>query len=520
MLKKYSIFLLVFIMVSTLLLSGCGSPPAEVEEPNNSEAETTLESGSMIEGGNVVVRIEQDIDSLDPHLSAASGTEEIIFNIYEGLIKPNEKGELCPAVAESYEVAEEGLKYTFKLREGIKFHNGEAVTVDDVKFTFDRLMGVGEEKPLSSIFNVVKSIETQGEDTVIFTLSDVDASFLSNLNVAILPESNKEQFATDPIGTGPFKLVEYLPEQRVVLEKFEDYWDDKLPHIDSVEFRILPDLEAALLSFRAGEIDIFPRLPNDRVAELGSDVNTVQGLSNMVQLMALNNAVEPFNDLKVRQAINYAVDVDEIIEAVSFGYGAKLGSNMSPVMAVYYKEGLENTYNLDIEKAKKLLEEAGYPNGFNTTVSIPSNYQFHVDTGQVIVQQLAKIGIEAEIELVEWGVWLERIYKNRDYNMTIIAFTGKLDPNKILYRYKSDYASNFVNFNNPVYDKIIEDALVEIDQEKRADLYKQAQEILVDESASVYIMDPEFSVAMNNKLDGYKIYPIYVQDMANIRFTK
>lgn len=519
-------FFLLSIGLLVLFGAACGQEDSqtggETQTPDNPQSQAVDQEGADEQqgGGSVVVAVPQDPDSLDPHLSSASGTYEMMFNVFEGLLKPDQEGNVYPALAEDYQVSEDGLTYTFTLRSGVKFHNGQPLTVEDVRYTFERLMGTHTGEPLTSAFDNVASIETPDERTVVFTLSEVDTSFLTSLTREILP-ANYDKQGEHPIGTGPFQFVEYLPEQRLVLKKFEEYWVEDVPYLDRVEFRIFPDGEAALLSFRAGEIDMYPRIGNERIEELDPEkFNVVQGMQNMVQLMTMNMAREPFDDVRVRQAINYAIDVDEIIDTVAFGYGTKLGSNMSPVMSTYYQEGLEDTYNQDLDKAKQLLAEAGYENGFQTTISVPSNYQFHVDTAQVIAAHLKQVGIDANIELVEWGVWLERIYRGRDYEMTIIGLTGKLDPHQVLVRYASDYAANFYNFQNERYDELIEMATKEVEPEKRAELYKEAQRILTDEAAAVYIMDPNFTVAMKKNLEGYTLYPLYIQDMSTIYYTE
>jgi len=238
----------------------------------------------------------------------------------------------------------------------------------------------------------------------------------------------------------------------------------------------------------------------------------------MVQLMAMNLDRTPFSDIAVRQAINLAIDKDEIIDLVANGYGTKLGSNMSPIMEKYYQEGLEDYYETDLDKSKRLLTEAGYPSGFKTKITVPSNYQFHIDTAQVIAEQLKKVGIQADIELVEWGVWLDRVYAGRDYEMTIIGLTGKLSAYDILKRYLSDYPRNFFNYSNSEYDKLVNSAIMQTDIDRKAELFKNAQRVLTEEAVAVYIMDPNFIVALAPDLFGYTVYPLYVQDMSTLYY--
>lgn len=499
------------------------SPSASAGAPSGDGGKTEPDNtgaGGKKEGGNVVVVIPQDLDYLDPQLAVAAGTSEVLFNIFEGLLKPNEKGELYPAVAESYEISPDGLTYTFKLRSGVKFHNGQAVTSADVKFSYDRLAGIGTGKPLSTAFGSVQSIEAPDPSTVVIKLKENNSSFLTALTAAIIP-NGYENSNKQPVGTGPFKFKEYLPGQRLVVEKFADYYVKGVPSLDQVEFRIVTDPEAALLALKSGEVDIYPRIGTEKLEELDDAAYTkLSAPQNLVQLMTFNIARKPFDDIRVRQAINYAVDKDEIIQGVALGKGTKLGSNISPVLEKYYQPGLEDTYPTDIDKAKSLLAEAGYKDGFETTLSVPSNYQFHVDTAQVIAQQLEKIGIKVKIETVEWAVWLDRIYKGRDYDLTIIGLDGKLNPYDILNKYLSDARNNFFNYKSEAFDETLKAAVKEIDDAKQVELYKKAQTILAQDAAAVYIMDPNLNVALSNKLAGYKQYPLYVQDLSTVYFTE
>ncbi|MDK2946533.1 ABC transporter substrate-binding protein [Geotoga petraea] len=476
--------------------------------------------GEAIYGGEVVVAIPQDPDYLDPHRAAASGTYEIMFNVFEGLLKPDSNGGARPAVAKGYEVSDDGLTYTFEIRDDVYFHNGEKVTLEDIKYSYERLMGVNGEALSSDFEGSVESVKIIQPNKIRFELKETDTTFLFNFTESILPKSNDGQHNINPIGTGPFKFVEYLPGQRIVIEKFDKYWDEKLPYLDKVEFRIITDPQASLIAFQAGEIDMIPRLGAQYINLIGNNGYIISGEQNLIQILALNLNREPFDDVRVRRAMSYAIDKDLLIQAVADGYGTKLGSNMSPVMGKYFKEGLADKYSVNIEKAVELLEEAGYPNGFETTITVPSNYKFHVDTAQVIVEMLKQIGVKAKIEQIEWGVWLDRVYAGRDFDSTIIGFTGKLSAYDILKRYISDYSRNFLNYNNPEYDRLLKAAVKETDTEKSIELYKQAQVILSEDLPAIFLMDPNFIVALQNNLAGYTLYPLYIQDMAVIHYVK
>ncbi|GAU79480.1 ABC transporter substrate-binding protein [Fusibacter sp. 3D3] len=517
---KRSLIALGLTLVTMLVFTGCGPSEAnKVQPPETKLAEEKVQEEAPVQvQDHIVVAVPQDPDYLDPHLAAASGTDEMMFNVFEGLVKSDSEGKLIPAVSSEYKVSEEGLKYTFTLREGIKFHNGKEVTIEDVAYSYKRIKGDVREDIVSAAFENVE-IDVIDDKTIEFTLKEVNSGFIINLTKAVIPsDMGEEEHNKHPIGTGPYKFVEYIPSQKVVLEKFDAYWIEGVPKIKNVEFRIFADNSTALMSLLAGEVDMYPRLGTENIEMLTDDFYYIQGKQNMVQLMSMNNKVKPLNDVNVRKAINYAIDVDMIIKAVADGKGTKLGSNMSPAMAYYYQEGLENTYNIDIEKAKALLKAAGYENGFDITIKVPSNYEFHVNTAEVIAEQLKAVNINVTIEAIEWSVWLEEVYAGRDYEMTIIGLTGKLDPHNILVRYESQYDRNFMNYSNEAYDKLIAEALTETDEDKRAFLYKEAQKILTEEVPAVYIMDPDFIVALKHNLKGYKLYPIYVQDLSNLYF--
>ncbi|MET3698775.1 peptide/nickel transport system substrate-binding protein [Bacillus oleivorans] len=513
---------LLFILVA-LFLGACSNSGSEETSTNtNSNHSESEETSPSTEAGPKIVRIAMstEVDNLDPYLSAATDTMSMMDNVFDGLLDTNEAGELVPAIAESYDISDDGLTYTFKLKEGIKFHDGSDLTAEDVIYSYEKLSGLNGGEPLSSQFSVIEKIESASDYEVVITLKEKNSAFLAANIRPILPSGYEEQ-SSSPIGAGPFKFKEYKVGQELTLVKNEDYYDqENIPEADEVHFMVMPDSESSILAMQAGEIDIIPGISSQGLLQLGDTVSTVSGPQNMVQLMALNNSVEPLDDVKVRQAINLAIDKDVIIDTVADGEGSKLGSNFSPAMEFYYEPGLEEYYAPNIEEAKKLLAEAGLADGFTLELTVPSDYQFHVDTAQVIAEQLSQIGITVDIKLIEFSSWLEDVYQGEQYVSTIIGFTGKLDPYEILRRYESDYGSNFINYSNPEYDQLIADALAATDTTQMADLYKEAQQMLTEEAVSVFIMDPNRTIAMRKGLDGLKMYPIQKFNLEDLVFTE
>ena len=403
--KVKGILALCALMTMSIALIGCSGDKAK-------------------DSSEIVVGIPQDLeDSLDPHKALAAGTKEILFNVYEGLLKPDSQGNNIPAVAESYTVSEDLMTYTFKLRDGIKFHNGKNVTADDVKYSIDKFAGISDgSEPLVSAFSVIEEVNIIDDKTVDVVLNTPDTdlpTYLAMVSAAIIPKDN-ENPDTVAIGTGPYKYVSRSPQENVICEAFDDYWGEKA-NIKNVTFKVESNADSIVMDLLGGSIDFYARLTIDQVKQLNDEFSVYEGTMNLVQALYLNNNVKPFDDVRVRQALSYATDVDEILDITAEGKGTKIGSSMFPAFGKYYDESLSELYPTDIEKAKELLKEAGYENGFNMTIIVPSNYQPHIDVAQVLAEQYKKIGVNAEIQLVEWNSWLSDVYTGRNFESTVIG---------------------------------------------------------------------------------------------------
>lgn len=467
----------------------------------------------------IVIGIPQDFDSLDPHKYAASGTQEVMMNVFSGLVGASTDGRIVDDLASSYTVSDDLKTVDFKLRQDVTFHNGSKMTAKDVKYSFDRLCGKTSDQTQALSSTMAKSIadvSTVGDYEVKFTLSAPDASFVSKLvTIGIIPEGSGPSQAQKPIGAGPYEFVSYTPGSNLILKKNPNYYIKGQPTIETAEFKIYTDSNAAQLALQNGEINLMDVTLEQSKQLNTSKFNVVKSAQNMVQLMALNNSFTPFKDVRVRQAINYAIDKDAIIKTLSPG-SPKLGTNFCPIMSYYYNKSTDSMYQYSQAKARQLLKDAGQQN-LSFTVRVPTEYKFHVDTAQIIQQQLKAVGVDMKIETIDWNSWLDQVYNKAQYEATIIGFTGKLDPDAILGRYATTYSLNFVKYSNADYDKIISDAKQTSDASKRADLYKQAQETLAKDAASVYIMDPVTYIALDKRFSGYKVYPISFIDLRSIK---
>ena len=518
--KKHAKILALVMAVLCLAaaLCGCGGGEPEGTAPASSPEAGSPAPGTDGGSDSITVGIAQDLDdSLDPHYMEAAGTREVLFNVFEGLVKPDSEGNLIPAVASEYVVSDSGDVFTFTLREGVRFHNGELVTVGDVVYSLERCMGEADGAPLVDGFAAIESVEATDDKTVVITLKEGSPEFLASLTAAIIPEDYADQ-ATAPVGTGPFRFVSRTPQESVVLERFDDYWGEKA-YLKTVTFKIIDNASTLVMSLKSGAIDLCAHLTSVQAAELGEDFTILEGTMNLVQAVYLNNAVEPLNDLKVRQAMSYAINREEIMLFLADGRGTPVGSSMYPAFGKYFMPELADYYSYDVEKAKSLLAEAGYPDGFDLEITVPSNYQPHMDTATVVVEQLKAIGINATIKSVEWSTWLSDTYMGRNFQATVIGFDAKtLTAQAMLGRWQSDADDNMINFSNGEYDETLAAAIAATDEAEQIALYKRCQEILTEQAANLYIQDLCDLVAMKNTLEGYQFYPLYAMDLSTVRY--
>jgi peptide/nickel transport system substrate-binding protein len=466
---------------------------------------------------DLVIGVVLEPPHLDPTAGAAAAIDEVVYaNLFEGLTRIGSGGEVEPALSASWDIAEDGKVYTFKLREGVKFHDGTDLTAEDVKFSLDRARADDSTNAQKGLFAAIDSVEAVDATTVKVTLKQPQGSFLYNMGwgdaVIVAPESadgNKEK----PVGTGPFKFDNWAKGSSITIVKNPDYWGDAVA-LDKAEFRIIPDAAAAVPALLSGDVQAFPNMPaGDALPQIQSDPRfaVVIGATEGETVLSTNNKKAPFDNLKVRQAIAHALDREAIIAAGSSGLGVPIGSHFSPANEAYVD--LTGTYPHDVEKAKALLKEAGLEGGFKATLKLPPP-AYARDGGQVIASQLREIGIELELIPVEWAQWLEQVFKGKDYDLSIVSHT---EPNDIGIYARKDY---YFNYDNPEFDKVIAELDVTSDQAKRNALYGQAQKILADDAVNGFLFElPKIGV-WDAKLEGmWENAPIQATDLTGVKWA-
>ena len=474
-------------------------------------------------GSVVTVGITQEPSVFDPHTVNAAGDREIIFNIYEGLYKFDSEGVLNPCLATGYELSDSMDEYVFTIRKGVKFHNGKEMTPEDVVFSLSRAAGLlpGQDKAPVDALKVVSAVSVSQDDAskVIVKLKEKSSELLSYFTVGIIP-SGYEDCQTKPVGTGPFKFDSYNPGQNVTISRFDGYWGTKAS-IDKAVFKICADIDAGMVELTNGSIDIFPHFTSDRAKQIDQTKFKVDSnVSNMPQIFILNNKVAPFDNPKVREALNYAINRKDVISVSTDGNGVELTTAMSPAMGKYYDKTLDGTYTYDVEKAKKLLDEAGFSDGFETTVTVCSSYLPHVNAAVEIAAELKKVGVTLKINQVDWATWLDQVHDKRNYDTTVICVDSAFAPYDVLQRYASDSSKNFFNYSNSRVDELLKLIPAEKDEAKKVEYYHEILGCMVKDSNNVYIQDPTAITIVSNRIEGYKTWPMYVVDLSTVKIAK
>ena len=492
--KKIILFLFISFLTISLFAGGSSE--------KNNKAQSDI----------ITMAIPVDPDGLDPHMTASASTFQITSNIYESLITVDENGEFIPALASSWKVSDDGLSITFTLRNGAVFSNGKICDSNAVKESFERLMG--DLSVRRSDYSFISSIEIIDDKTIKFNMDTLNVAALSSFAYpwAAVVDAASENLRSKPVGTGPYVLTSWIAQQDLVLDRNTSYpYEVKN---DGVRFVIMPDLTAEITALDAGEVDLILITGDLASAVENKGYNIISVAGNGLQLMAMNCKNPALSDIRVRQAINLAVDKDEVIEAVWWGYGKKIGSHFPVVLKDYID--LSDTYSYNVEEAKRLLKEAGYENGLTLNMDLPKNYQEYVNAGLVIASSLEKVGIKVNINIVEWAYWLNEVYVGRHYDLTVVGHTGRLDPYALLVKYLSYGNENYFNYKNSEVDELLEKYQSELDDSKRSEYVKRIQTILAKEVPALYIQDPiQIFVAQSN-VEGFKAYPINIYQMKDV----
>ena len=466
---------------------------------------------------SIVLAMALEPPGLDPTAGAASAIAEITqYNIYETLTKINPDGSVTPLLAEGWEVSPDLRTYTFRLRKGVKFQNGEPFNAEAVKYSFTR---AGAEKSTNKdkrTFSSMESISAQDDHTLVIVNKELDPDFLFLMGQAtaiIVEPKSAEANATKPVGTGPYKLDSWSKGSSVTLVKWDGFRNAAAVKIRKATFRFISDPAAQVASLLAGDVDAFPRVTPRSVEQFkhNSKFQVVVSGSRAKTILAMNNKKKPLDDVRVRRAIAMAIDRKAVIQGAGDGYGSPIGSHYVPGAPGYVDVTAVNGYNP--EKAKALLKEAGITTPLELTLTLPPP-PYARQGGEVIAAELAKIGITAKLQNVEWAQWLSGTYGNKNYDMTIISHVEPFDLGNFA---KPGYYWNYESAKfNDLYNRY-KTAPRAADRNK---LVGDIQRLIADDSVHAFLYQPQWITVANKNLKGlWKDMPIFVNDVAALSWS-
>ena len=462
---------------------------------------------------DVVVGMQLEPPNLDPTAGAAAAIDEVVYaNVFEGLTRYADDGSIRPALAESWEIAPDGLSWVFHLRPGVTFHDGIPFTAEDVVFSFDRAMAEGSTNAQKQLFAGVNEVTAIDDVTVEIGVDQPKGSLLTNLawgDAVIVSPASADSNATKPVGTGPFKFSQWVQGDRVELVRNPDYWGEPAK-LDKVTFKFISDPTAAFSAMMAGDIDAFPNYPApENLAQFEADprFQVIVGATEGETILAMNNRQAPFDDIRVREAVAHAIDRKAIIDGAMFGYGTPIGSHFSPTNPAY--EDLTGLSAYDPERAKALLAEAGVSGLKPRLILPPPSYARR--GGEIVASQLRAVGIEPQIVNVEWAQWLEQVFKNHDFDMTIVSHTEPLDIN--IYA-RPDY---YFGYDDPVMRALMAGVEATADPGEQAEILRAAQERVAGHFVNAFLFQlPKISVADARLRGLWANSPTQANDMTGV----
>lgn len=498
------------LLALTLVLVACGGG---TEEANNNGG--APEASGQAEGKTLTVAMQEDPQTLDPMEQNAIYAEHVIKQVFDTLVRRTPEGEMQLMLAESIDQVDD-LNYEIKLKEGVKFSNGEDLTAEDVQFTLERL---AESTNYAYIFEKIDPASYESPDplSLNFALTEPDASFEAALSHPAASIVNKkaieeggDMVGEEPVGTGPFKLVEWNKQDRMTLEYNEEYWGQE-PDFKTLVFRMIPEGNSRTIELESGQIDIALALPSNDIekVEANPDLEVHRVLDNSVHFMGMDVTKPPFDKLEAREAVYHAVDSKTLVEAVYMGVGQVATGPINPNFDYSIADEIDLP-DFDPDKAKDLLDEAGVEEG--TQVKLyTSQDQTQKDLATIIQAQLGEVGLEVEVVSLEWGTFFEAI-RDQEHNLFLMSWTPSIvDPHYTLYTpyhtRNMGVGPNFMYYSSEDLDELIEEGVRLPQGQERAQVYKEAQELLMEDKPVLYTLYGEQVVGAQAYVKDYQPDP-------------
>jgi peptide/nickel transport system substrate-binding protein len=467
------------------------------------------------DGGTLIFNNANNPAGLDPHITGSVVSWYVLDNVFDRLLRlDKDTSEPAPSLAESYEVSDDGLVYTFTLRSGVRFQNGRELTSEDVKYSFERILNPDVPAVAKGYFVDLASIETPDASTVVLNYSQPFAPLLlalCRLETSIVPKEeveNTENWEVMPSGSGPFKIESNVKDQAIVLVRNDDYWEEGLPILARVEHRIIPQPETAVANIRTGEIHATEVGAKDYEGLSGEEGFSVQLLTSANwPHLSMNTQVAPFDNLQVRQAIRVGFNRDDIMQAAFYNTG--MISNVHLPEGNPFRAEVEG-WGYDPDLARELLAEAGYADGFSTKMRIISGVPWALASAQIVQAYLAELGIQMEIEQIESTTWFSEVFTNSEFEMSMVAHTSKVDPDLSMFDilHSGELGTkNYTQFDDPEMNDLLERGRVATDADERKEIYAQAQKVFVERSGYVVLNLQRIAWALRDEVENFTVIP-------------
>ena len=467
---------------------------------------------------DITVAMQLEPPHLDPTSAAAGAIDQVLYsNVFEGLTRFLGDGSVVPGLAQSWEISDDGLTYTFKLQSGVTFHDGTTMDAADVKFSLDRINAEDSANAQKALFGAISEVTVVDPSTVEIKLSEPNGNLLFNLAwgdaVIVAPESidNIKQL---PIGTGAFKFTSWTQGDNIRIEKNPNYWGTPAA-LDIATFKFISDPTAAFASMMAEDVDVFAGFPApENLPQFEADprFQVLVGSTEGETILAMNNKQPPFDDPKVRAAVAHAIDRQAIIDGAMFGYGTPISTHFAPHNPAYVDQTALSLH--DIEKSKALLAEAGFADGFETTLDLPPP-SYARRGGEIIAAQLAEVGITAKINNVEWAQWLETVFKGKNFGMTIVSHTEPMD---IGIYANPDY---YFQYDNPDFQTLMTKLNTTTDPEARNALLGEAQTMIAQDHVNGFLFQlASLSVAKAGLTGLWRNAPTQAVDLTGVSWAE
>jgi len=454
---------------------------------------------------------------LDPTAGAPAAIDEVVYaNVFEGLTRINSQGQVRPALAERWVIEDNGMTYRFILRQGVTFHDGATFESSDVQFSFERAMAEDSENAQKGLFSAIDSIETPDDNTVVIRLSRREGNFLWNMgwgDAVIVDPASADENKTNPVGTGPFRFDRWNQGDSIRIVRNNDYWGEPVA-LESATFRIIPDAAAQVAALLSGDVDAIPNTgAPESVAQFEADPNftVVAGTTEGETILSMNHRRELLSDVRVRRAIQHAIDRQAIVDGAMFGFGTPIGSHFAPHSPAY--RDLTDAYPHDPDQARALLAEAGVAEGTPLVLKLPPP-TYARRGGEIVAAQLEEVGFDVEIVPVDWGQWVSEVFQNDyDFDLTIVSHTEPLD---IGIYARDEYYFGYVSEE---FRALMAEIDGVADPAQRNTLYGQAQQQLADDAVNGFLFQLAKVMVHRSDLVGlWPSAPIQANDLTGVRW--